>query len=127
MAQGKAKGLEFEKALQELEGLVDGAPLGRRDLETEQVKQRFQPLGGPGALVGRVDMRQGVEREVLVALAGDRVVVAAGGLGERHRRVALVEDEHLGVRVAKPLGLEEAQERRFPGTGGADDECVADV
>ena len=119
--------IDYRDRSQQLERLVDGAALGRRDLQAEEIEESLEPLGRPGALSVVVDARQWVEREILVPFAGDGVVVAAGGLGERHRRVALVEDEDLGFGIAEPLRLEEAEQRRLALARGPNDERMADV
>ena len=114
-------------ARDEFEGSVDPRPEGRRHGHALQGDHRLQPLRGPGSLGRLVERGEGLESQGVGAASGQVVVLSARGRRQHPHRVAHVEYEHLRVRVAAELRGEEAQEHRFAGAGGAEDERVADV
>ena len=89
------------------------------------------PLRGPGAFAGLVDVRQGLERnrfgDSLCERAAQIVPVPTHGEGGGTNGAAKIKDKDLGLLVAAKLQRHQRQEHALAGSGGPDDEGVADI
>ena len=73
-----------------------------------------------------VDVAQRAEREIGL-WAGKIVELAARGFRQHPDGVAAIKREHLGARIAEPLGGDQAESRGLAGAGRSDDQRVAQV
>ncbi len=80
-----------------------------------RLHDRFQPLGGPGALCAIVDPSEGLKAQHVDAPGGEVVVPGPAPVGQGPHRVPDIEDEHLRLRVAEELGGEQREQHRFAG------------
>src|SRR5208282_316350 len=88
---------------QELHRIVNRVAMRRRHFALSHLEDRasFDPLLRPGLIGVGVDV--GERHEAGAAVAADLVMLAAAGLREREKRVALVEREDGAVLVTAKL------------------------
>ena len=113
--QGRLDGLVLDGGGEQGEGPLIARPLGkitqpapdlvlyrRRDWHALGGDDVLHPFLGPGAVVGRVDLRQRLEGQLALVAAQDIELAA-----DKQRRCAgagaLVEIEDLSFRIAQPL------------------------
>src|SRR5713101_3596189 len=92
---------------EQLERAIESLPLAGGRVDALQREQDLEPFLRPDTLGEGVEGREGVEREGMLALAENVVVLRTAGVREDVARVVLVEQEDLGVGVAEELGHEE--------------------
>ena len=87
-------------AREKLERAPERLSILRKQGDVLEPQQEFQPVVRPQTLGVAVDEREGTKRNVVEA---EIVMISAGGACEHVRGVALVESEHLRIRIAKEL------------------------
>ena len=124
-AQNGERSLLFLKAGERAESTpkrifpIDG------ERHTFLVQEIGQPIQSKGSFFGLIDLGEWLQRHR--RRVAEPAEMSANGMAHRAGGATLVEDDHLGFRIAKELRRQECKKGRFAGTGRPDQHGMTDI